>query len=395
MKQAVIPTPAKHQLRRAAARVLPTLFFLCVCGVSALLWQFQNQSSVLVGEVEVVEYLVASPQDGTVEQLVPSEGVELGVYVSVNKDQLLVQLDDTATRKQLEIAQNEFTAVSNEVAKEVARLHALESLAMRQIAMQLDADREEDESAPPISPETSVWQQTQKVVEQSLRAVELAQKQLDLRQLDFELSQARAAHAASGGDAGNLELFVQQRNQMADEIFELRSATSVDRITSLGSIDNEPLPATARLLFRSLTNRVRAAETKLVAANDAAERLDVVSPVDGQIEATMVQRQQAVTNGQPLLTVVPKKGTTVVVYAREQSLLRPFAGMRVTLRSRVNPNQQVESAVAAVGPKVEEIPQRHRLNPKQVEWGRPMRIQVPEDWIVEPGSLIDVIVEQS
>ena len=109
----------------------------------------------------------------------------------------------------------------------------------------------------------------------------------------------------------------------------------------------------------------------------------------------MVQQQQAVASGQPLMTVVPKRGTTVIVYAREQSLMRPFAGMPVTLRSRVNPNQLVKSAIEAVGPKVEQIPERHRLDPKQTEWGRPMRIRVPDDWIVEPGSLLDVIVEQS
>lgn len=361
-----------------------------------MLWQFENRSNVLLGEVEVVEYVVASPQAGTVAQLVPSEGTELGVYVSVAKDQLLLQLDDVSTRKQLELAQGELTNVSDEIAKEVARLGAVDRIALREIAIQLEENVDDDSAdSNAVSEEAQVWQETQGLVEQSLKAVEAAQKQLELRQLDFELSQARSNRAATGGDPSMLAEFEQQRKELADAIFELQSSIDSNRLANFEAIDKNRLPTTARLLFRSLVNRVRAAETKLELANAAAAQLDVVSPVDGQIEETMVQRQQAVTSGQSLLTVVPQRGTTVVVYAREESLLRPFAGMTVTLRSRINPNQQVEAAVEAVGPKVEEIPERHRVNPKQVEWGRPMRIRVPEDWIVEPGSLLDVIVEQS
>ena len=397
MNQPIIPTPAKYQLRRAAGRGLPALFFFGVCATSALLWQFQHSSTVLVGEVEVVEYLVASPQTGVVSQLVPSDGAELGVYVSVAKDQLLVQLDDHLTRKQLEQVQDELVDVSNAVGKEVARLQALDSLAMRKIAIQLDEDEDQALTDQVVEgTEATIWSETQSLVEQSLKAVEVAQKQLDLRKIDFELGQAVFAQTATGSDPAMLAPFQQQRKKMADEIYMLRTTIAEDRIAALTSIDNEHLPTTtSRLLFQSLANRVRAAETKLASANETASRLDVVSPVDGQIEETMVQTMQAVVGGQPLLTVVPKRGSTIVVYAREQSLIRPFAGMPVILKSRVNPNQQVKAVVEAVGPKVEEIPQRHRLHPKQEEWGRPMRIRIPDDWIVEPGSLLDVIVEQS
>ena len=186
MNQSTIPTPAKHQLRRTAARGLPTVFFLAVCGMSALLWQFQHRSTVLVGEVEVMEYLVASPQAGIVSQLVPSRGRELGVYVSVAKDQLLIQLDDNATRKELELLQADLLSVSGDVSKELGRLTALDSVVMREIAIKLDvkegeAANQEDEPGA----EATIWRETQSLVDQSLAAVEIAQKQLDLRQLDL------------------------------------------------------------------------------------------------------------------------------------------------------------------------------------------------------------------
>ena len=243
MNQPIIPTPAKYQLRRAAGRGLPALFFLSVCATSALLWQFQHGSTVLLGEVEVVEYLVASPQTGIVSQLVPSQGAELGVYVSVAKDQLLVQLDDNLTRKQLELVQDELVNVSNAVGKEVARLNALDSLAMREVAIQLDEEEEQESTDQVVEgDEATIWNETQSLVEQSLKAVAVAQKQLDLRQLDFELDQAVFAQAATGSDPAMLAQFQQQRKKMADEIYELKTTIAEDRIASLASIStNSPV----------------------------------------------------------------------------------------------------------------------------------------------------------
>ena len=400
MPSSVIPTPTRHQLRRAASRGLPTVVFLFLCAASAWLWQHQSRETVLVGEVEVVEHMVSSPLAGIVSHLVPSDGTDLGVYVSVSKDQLLIQLDDVETRKQLQQVHDELTEISEELAKEVARLDAIEQVAMHNVAIELDvseapsADQKAD-AAMVESEELRIWRTTQELVEQSLSDVLVSQKELELRQIDFELTQARSAHAAGEVGAETLSQYEALRKAAAEEIFELRSTNDADHVAALSQIKGEGLATTSRLMLRSLINRVRNAEMKLDTARQVASKLDIASPVDGQIEATMVQQLQAVASGQPLLTVVPQRGTTVIVYTREQSRIRPFAGMTVTLKSRQNPQQQTPSVVEFVGPKVEEIPERHRVNPKQIEWGRPLRIPVPAEWMLEPGSLLDVVVEPS
>lgn len=459
-KPEVIKTPTKYALQRSAASALPVAFFVLVCGVSGLLWKYQTRSEVLVGEVEVVEHLVASPGVGTVAQLIPSEGQMLETYVAVAKDQLLIQLDDGPVRSQLDAIERELISVSDEVVNELAQLRrrrpttkivavvsddsqtevvaedvgsteevveesdassaeteSVETEAVEEVDAELGDDEVADESDAveatdeviPAEPtttdelssteedaanaESDVWLATQSLVDQSLTAVDVARRELDLRQFDTELMNAKSELIASGGDLNSLESFRQERRDANDAIFELKSELIEDRTASFEEIPREQLSATSQLVFRALKNRVKVAETQLSRVQLDAGRLDVISPVDGQIEETLVQLRQSVLAGQPLLTVIPQRGTIVVVYVREQSLFRPFAGMPVTLRSRSNVNQQVDAVVEAVGPKVEQIPERHRTNPKLVEWGRPMRIRVPEEWNVEPGSLLDVVLD--
>lgn len=384
-------------LRRAASRGLPTVFFVAVCGLSAFLWQYQTQSQVLIGEVEAMEYVVSSPQAGLISQIVPSKGVALGVYVSVEKDQLLIQLDDRETRAKLASIKNEFVSISEDIRSELGRLDSVESLAVHDVALQLDEESEEeqDSEASPSSGNASVWNTAQRVVDQGLTEVEVSLKELNLRELDFQISQTKAELAASGQDVSVIAGVLTQRRALADEVFELRNSLVDESADAFRKIDDDSLSDTSRLLFRSLKKRIGAVETTLDGIKATVERLDVVSPVQGQIESAMIQQSEVVTAGQPLLSIVPRQGTTIVVYAREQSLIRPFTGMPVILRSRLNPQQQVAAAVTAVGPMIDEIPERHRANPKIIEWGRPMRIDIPADWVIEPGSLIDVIVDQS
>jgi len=470
---ATIPTPTKYMLQRSAKRGLPLLFFAVVCGLSGLLWKYQSRSEVLIGEVEVVEHLVASPDSGTVAQLVPSEGQTLDTYVTVAKDQLLIQLDDNPVRSQLDAIEQELLAVSDEVTNEMARLKSarrstkivsvttdenetepvetepVETEPVEEVNVEdevseeetveepAESDEIESDETPPVeqedkpteepadtetdepheeqlpvestphtessrseeanveeaNAESDIWIATQSLVDQSLSAVEVARKELDLRQFDTEIANAKSEIIATGGDLESLETFKEERREANDAIFAMKSELGSNRSAAFAQIPQENLSATSRLVFRSLQNRVKSAETQLLGVHSSVERLDVMSPVDGQIEETLVQLRQAVTSGQPLLTIVPQRGTIVVVYVREQSLFRPFAGMPVTLRSRIIESQQVDAVVEAVGPKVEEIPERHRKNPKIVEWGRPMRIRVPDQWNVEPGSLLDVILD--
>ena len=83
----------------------------------------------------------------------------------------------------------------------------------------------------------------------------------------------------------------------------------------------------------------------------------------------------------------------MVVYSREQGIVRPFAGMPVTVSLVRDPQQKFSSTVASVGPKIESIPVRQRVNNRVEEWGRPMRIAVPSNVDLAPGSLVNVTFE--
>ena len=83
----------------------------------------------------------------------------------------------------------------------------------------------------------------------------------------------------------------------------------------------------------------------------------------------------------------------MVVYAREQGIVRLAEGMPVTVSLLRDSRQKFSSTVASVGPKIESIPSRQRSNSRVEEWGRPMRIAVPSNVEIPPGSLVNVAFE--
>ena len=384
-----IRTPAKHQVKRLLVRGLPLVAFAAICALCAVLWQYENRSTSLVGEVGVVEHLVSSPQNGRVVQLVPSEGQELGVFSFVTKDQLLIELDDSELRRQLDATQQNLLALASEINDEIGRSQAEEQV-VQDVAVTTVR-----EDATTSSEATEIWEAAFSIVRESQKHLGVIQKELDLRQMDFGLARMKSEVAGNGVTTPQMLASAQeQRAKLVSSIAEARSELTFEREEAFQQLPSDELAASSRLLFRSIENRLTAAELEMQSAGELLARLNVAAPVDGQVERTMVSPHQAVLAGEPLITIIPSRGTYVTAHVPEQSLLRPYAGMPVTLLPRANSNQRVDAVVASVGPRIIELPERHRRNPKQVEWGRPMRIQIPDDWILEPGSLVDVWVEQ-
>ena len=383
-----IRTPVKHQLQRLMVRGLPLATFAVVCGLCAVLWQYENRSLALVGEVEVVEHLISSPTDGRVVQLVPSKGQKLDVFAFVATDQLLIELDDSDLRHRLEVTQQNLLSLASEINDELGR-----SLADEKVVQ--DVALKEGENETSISSEDSeIWEAAYAIVQGSQKQLLVIQQELDLRQMDFGLARMKSELAGnSNTSAEMLASAREERAKLVSRIAKAQADIALNRGEAFQALPSEELAGTSRLQFRSLQNRLTAAETEMTSISDSLDSLDVASPVEGQVERTMVAPQQAVLAGEPLMTIVPNRGTYVIVHVPERSMLRPYAGMPVTLLPRSNPNQRVDAVVESVGPRVVEMPERHRRDPRLLEWGRPMRIQIPGDWILEPGSLVDVLVE--
>ena len=144
------------------------------------------------------------------------------------------------------------------------------------------------------------------------------------------------------------------------------------------------------MLFQSSVQRSEMLEQQIDALQKSASRLDIRAPITGQIEKSMVNQYDLVEAGTTVASITPTEGTVIVVYARETGPVRPFAGMPVILTARSNTLMRAETIVSSVGPKIESVPPRQRANPRVEEWGRPMRIEIPDSFVIEPGALVNV-----
>lgn len=158
----------------------------------------------------------------------------------------------------------------------------------------------------------------------------------------------------------------------------------------MADVDTDNLPTADQILFRQRSDRCRFITEQFASIISMIESLDIVSPAKGQISKAFVRSAQSLQQGTAVATVTPSTGTWVVVYSRDQGILRLAAGMPVTVSLLRDPRQKFSSTVASVGPKIESIPARQRSNPRVEEWGRPMRIAVPANVEISPGSLVSV-----
>jgi biotin carboxyl carrier protein len=98
---------------------------------------------------------------------------------------------------------------------------------------------------------------------------------------------------------------------------------------------------------------------------------------------------QQVRAGTVLFTVAAEEPEYIVSYVRPAQRLRPEVGMTVAVRPR-NRNQIAHARIDQVGPQVELVPSHQVRDQKLMEWGLPVRIQVPRTLNLRPGELVDL-----
>jgi len=129
---------------------------------------------------------------------------------------------------------------------------------------------------------------------------------------------------------------------------------------------------------------------ELQARIDARE---IKSPIDGTVIEIHKYPGEHARDGKTLMVIAAKDAPFILGYLREDQPLRPTPGMKVTLRTRggATPRRAFDTYVAAAGPQIEPIPQRHLRNPNVAEWGMPVQIAIPPEAELRPGELVDLV----
>jgi len=120
--------------------------------------------------------------------------------------------------------------------------------------------------------------------------------------------------------------------------------------------------------------------------------LVLFSPMDGIVSDVLRGVGEAVSLGQPIVTVATSQPSDIVAYLNVTQRSRVYAGMpvNVELAWRGEPRKAARSTVTGIGPVVEQLPTRLWQNPSLPEWGWPVSIAVSPDLKAISGELVGV-----
>ena len=127
-----------------------------------------------------------------------------------------------------------------------------------------------------------------------------------------------------------------------------------------------------------------------LAALEQRRVLELASPVDGVVSQIWHAPGEAVTAGDPILTIAVSRPTEVIGYAQQGQVGQVRENMAVQIAKVSDPLQVATARVTYVGPAVEEMPAQLWQNPTVPQYGRPFKVQLPPELAVIPGEVVGI-----
>jgi len=327
MQDKRIPLSWTVRWRRIRSQTLPVLTFALALLASGWMWQWHGASVQGVGEVDGLRVDITSPTAGLVIALPHQTRGQWTVFDHVRAGDIIARIDD----QQLEATKSLLRRDINELIEQVQE---------QQAATEADDELEASELV------RQAWQ--------------------------YELSRLQS-----------LEQFLAATPQL-----------TVEEIRDLGAPPPE-LPETVAARTRDEVVRLREARRALdLRWEELSLRtglLEIPAPISGTLVNVYCWPGQLVAPGGLIATIAADHGQHIVGYIPEESSIVPKVGMKVTLRARQARSPRVTSVVEEVGKQIERIPSHQRAIATTPQWGLPVRIKMPADAALRPGSLVDIV----
>jgi multidrug resistance efflux pump len=177
-----------------------------------------------------------------------------------------------------------------------------------------------------------------------------------------------------------------EENEKALAEAEQQRDWAIERMKTYGALRT----ADVQKLVAPFEAAIAVQETRLEALSVQIDGLQIHAPFNGTIAMIYAWPGQNVRRGDPIVTLAAEHGRYIVSYVRQAQRLRPVVGTPVDIRPRLPGAKPVTAMVGRVGPQVELIPPHQRRDPAVLEWGLPVRIDLPPGLSVKPGELVDV-----
>jgi multidrug resistance efflux pump len=384
-----IPVPWSQRWRWLRVRTLPFLAFAAAAAAAAALWNRQIVSTQVVGEVYGQRIDLAVQYDGILLDA-PYRGWKL--YDRVEAGTLLAKLDDRPTLALIDTVRKEIEQAKGEVAA------AEEDFHITQDDREFERYREARELAIDLENRRLEIADHKTLLAEDLMELERQQQRLDV----VEKLKAKDARLMSDLDALEIrrlrdvakERIAGHQQWIASAEPLLKSALArYNRQTAPVKANLERVLGPLRATIEYQAARVRELEVILPA-------LEIRSPISGYIVPTTLSNNapvqpilampgQQVKAGTVLFTIAADEPEYIVSYVRPTQRLHPEVGMTVAVRPRYG-GQVAHAAVERVGPQVELVPSHQIRDQRVMEWGLPVRIQVPPALQLRPGELVDL-----
>lgn len=384
-----IRVPWSQRWRTLRLRALPLLVFALAAGGTAYLWNRQLVVTQAVGEVHGRRIDLAVQYDGI---LLDAPYRSWKLYDRVRAGDLLAQLDERPTlalidtvRREVKQARGELAAAEEEFQttqddREFERSREARALAVDIENRRLDiADRKTLLASARM--ELARQQQRLDVVERLMARDTRLMSELDTLEI------RRLRDVALESIKGHEEYISTAEGLLQSALSRLSQQTAVVKADLARVLD----PLRGAIEYQEA--RVRELEVTL-------EALTIRSPIDGYIVPTTLANNapmqpivaapgQQVRAGTVLFTIAAEEPEYIVSYVRPTQRLQPEVGMTVAVRPRRG-NQVAHATIDRIGPQVELVPSHQVRDQRVMEWGLPVRIQVPRVLQLRPGELVDL-----
>ncbi len=327
MKEKRIPLAWPVRWRRVRLQAMPIASFILAIGMCAWLWRERGAAVHGIGEVDALRIDVTSPTTGMVTALPHRSGGQWSLYDHVVKGDVIAEFDN------------------------------------RQAQLDRDLLRQEAEE---LFGQIAEWQ--------------------------LELADAQGANAAEA--IGLLSEYERSRLSALQQMVQgeadpgpLDAAEPASEAPQLP----EDVPESTRVAFAKLRHARASLELRWKEVRLQSELRVIRAPITGTLVAVYCWPGQTVHQGALVATIAADHGRHIVSYLPEQSSLQPSAGMQVTVRPRLAGATRLTTEVEKVGRQIRRIPD-HQLGSTAIpQWGLPVRIKLPSNAALQPGSLVDVV----
>jgi multidrug resistance efflux pump len=357
-----IPVPFAQRLQGARMRLVPILVFLGVMVAIATLWKDYVAAPSMVGQAEPVLAHVSSYKPGVLTELA------VGRFQKVKAGDIIGQVMVTDPK----ILSSSLAVIQSEI--ELLRV-SMDPIAKQQRTamdfnqLQLDWMRERTRLA--------TARVSLQLAESEYQRMETLYNEKIVAQRLFD--QSKAAKERWENEVGELTKLVEK----ADSNLRLLQLTNAP---DLAQVSVDPIVAA-----------INVQKNKLKLTEDELSPVLLKAPVDGIVSSILLRSGEAVTPGQPIISIATETPVRIVGYLRMPIYSEPKAGMRVEVRTRGTRHEVGHAKVVEVGAQMENIPVAMlgaaRLTGSEL--GLPVDISLPPNLNIRPGDLVDLTFLQA